>query len=374
MRLKEYQGKQLFREVGLPVSEGELATNPQQAADVAAKLGFPVVIKAQVLVGGRGKAGGIKLVNSRDDARQQAERIFHLTIQGEPVTEVLVTKAVDIKREFYLSITLDRSAHEPVVIFSPAGGMDIEEVARRSPEQIYKFHIAPLQGLYPYQIRALLYQTGLERALFGPLGEVVERLYQAFTRYHATLAEINPLAVGSDGRFVAVDAKFIIDDDDIPPELASWSETAFENPLEARAHEHGLQYVKLDGAIGVIGNGAGLVMATLDLIQLKGGRPANFLDIGGGANAAQMKKALEFVAADEQVRGVWINIFGGITRCDEVAQGLVDAVDEMGLQLPLVVRLIGTNEAEGNAILSAHGFKPVASMEEGAEAIVRFVA
>lgn len=373
MRLKEYQGKKLFRAVGLPVSEGEPATSAKQAAEIAAKLGFPVIIKAQVLVGGRGKAGGVKLANNRDEVRREAERILNLTIQGEKVSEVLITRAVDIKREFYLGITLDRSAHAPVVIFSPAGGIEIEEVARRSPEQIFKFHIAPLEGLHSYQIRTMLFQTGLERQLFGPLSEVIEKLYQAFTRYHATLVEINPLAVSADGSLVAVDSKFVIDDDDIPPELEGWSEGASENPLECQAREQGLQYVKLDGTIGVIGNGAGLVMATLDLIQLKGGRPANFLDIGGGANAAQTKKALEFVAADAQVQGIWINIFGGITRCDEVAQGLVEAVGEMGLRLPLVVRLIGTNEAEGNAILSAHGFTPVASMEEGAEAIVRLV-
>jgi succinyl-CoA synthetase beta subunit len=374
LRLKEYQGKKLFRAVGLPVSEGELATTPQQATEVAVRLGFPAVIKANVLVGGRGKAGGVKLANSRDEVRQQAERILNLTIQGEKVSEVLITRAVEIKREFYLSITLDRSAHSPVIIFSPAGGMEIEEVARRSPEQIYKFHIAPLEGLHPYQIRSMLFQTDLERPLFGPLSETIEKLYQAFTRYHATLVEINPLAISADGSLIAIDSKFIIDDDDIPPELESWSEEASENPLERQAREQGLQYVKLDGTIGVIGNGAGLVMATLDLIQLKGSRPANFLDIGGGANAAQMKKALEFVAADEQVQGIWINIFGGITRCDEVTQGLVEAVEAMKLKRPLVVRLIGTNEAKGNAILSAHGFTPVASMEEGAEAIVRLAS
>lgn len=374
MRLKEYQGKKLFRAVGLPVSEGELATTPQQAAEIAVRLGFPAVIKANVLVGGRGKAGGVKLASSRDEVRQQAASILNLTIQGEKVSEVLITRAVEIKREFYLGITLDRSAHAPVVIFSPTGGIDIEEVARRSPEQIFTFHIALLEGLHPYQMRTMLYQTGLGRPLHSPLSETIERLYQAFTRYHATLVEINPLAIGSDGNLVAVDSKFVIDDDDIPPELESWSEGASENPWERRAREAGLQYVKLDGTIGVIGNGAGLVMATLDLIALKGGRPANFLDIGGGANAAQTKKALEFVAADEQVQGIWINIFGGITRCDEVASGLVEAVEELGWKRPLVVRLIGTNETEGNAILSAHGFTPVVSMEEGAEAIVRLVA
>lgn len=373
MKLKEYQGKELFKEVGLPVSEGQLATRPEQAAQIAAQLGFPVVIKAQVLTGGRGKAGGVKLVANREEALQQAKQILSLTIKGEVVTELLVAPAVDIQREFYLSITLDRSAHAPVVIFSSAGGMDIEEVARSSPEVIYKFHIAPLEGLHDYQMRQLCFAAGLERALFRPLSEVVEKLYQAFTRYHASLVEINPLAQSADGQLVAVDSKFVIDDDDIPRELQSWSQTASEDPLERRAREHGLQYVKLDGSIGVVGNGAGLVMATLDLIQLKGGRPANFLDIGGGADAEQMKTALEFVAADSQVRGIWVNIFGGITRCDQVAQGLVDAISDLGLKLPLVVRLTGTNESEGNAILRAHGITPVAGMEEGAEAIVQRV-
>jgi succinyl-CoA synthetase beta subunit len=373
MRLQEYQGKELFRRVGIPVAEGKIALSASEAEEIARELGGPVVVKAQVLVGGRGKAGGIKLARTPEEARAHAENILQMTIKGERVRKVLVTRAVEIKQEFYLSITIDRAAKKPVVIFSAEGGMEIEELAKTSPHKIIKFHIDPLIGLQAYQVRTALFQAEVAPTLIKPLSDVFFKLYQAFVRYRAQLVEINPLAVAN-GSLIAIDSKFIIDDDDVPAELAGWEEEELAgSPQERAARQAGLQYVKLDGTIGIIGNGAGLVMATLDLVALEGGRPANFLDIGGGASAEVMKKALEIVLSDPDVRGVFINIFGGITRCDEVARGLVETQKELGIGVPLVVRLTGTNEEEGRKILEAHGITPVASMEEGAAQIVRRV-
>jgi succinyl-CoA synthetase beta subunit len=373
MRLQEYQGKELFRRVGIPVAEGKIALSASEAEEIARELGGPVVVKAQVLVGGRGKAGGIKLARTPEEARAHAENILQMTIKGERVRKVLVTRAVEIKQEFYLSITIDRAAKKPVVIFSAEGGMEIEELAKTSPHKIIKFHIDPLIGLQAYQVRTALFHAEVAPTLIKPLSDVFFKLYQAFVRYRAQLVEINPLAVAN-GSLIAIDSKFIIDDDDVPAELAGWEEEELAgSPQERAARQAGLQYVKLDGTIGIIGNGAGLVMATLDLVALEGGRPANFLDIGGGASAEVMKKALEIVLSDPDVRGVFINIFGGITRCDEVARGLVETQKELGIGVPLVVRLTGTNEEEGRKILEAHGITPVASMEEGAAQIVRRV-
>ena len=374
MRLQEYQGKELFRRVGIPVADGKVASSPPEAEEIARELGSPVVVKAQVLVGGRGKAGGIKLAQTPQEARTHAETILSMTIKGERVRKVLVTKAVEIEREFYLSVTIDRAAKKPIVIFSAEGGMEIEELAKRSPEKIVRFHVDPLLGLQAYQVRTALSRAHIEPSLMKPLIEIFFKLYQAFVQYRAQLVEINPLAL-SDGKLIAVDSKFIIDDDDVPMELQGWEEEELAgSPEERAAKQAGLQYVKLDGTIGIIGNGAGLVMATLDLVALKGGRPANFLDIGGGANAEIMKKAMQIVLSDSNVRGLFINIFGGITRCDEVARGLVATQQELGIRVPMVVRLTGTNEAEGRKILEAHGITPVADMEQGAAEIVRRVS
>lgn len=373
MRLQEYQGKELFRRVGISVPEGAVAFSPAEVERIARELGGPVVVKSQVLVGGRGKAGGIKLAQTPQEARAHAEHIFQLQIKGERVHKVLVTQAVEIEREFYLAITIDRTAKKPVVIFSAEGGMEIEELAKRHPEKIITFSIDPLLGLQAYQIRTTLYQVTLAPALMKPFSEIFFKLYQAFVQYRAQLVEINPLAL-SDGKLIAVDAKFIIDDDDVPAELAGWeAEELAGSPEERAAKQASLQYVKLDGTIGIIGNGAGLVMATLDVVALQGGRPANFLDIGGGADAEVMKKALQIVLSDPNVRGLFINIFGGITRCDEVARGLIATQQELGIRVPMVVRLTGTNEAEGRKILQGHGITPVAGMEEGAAEIVRQV-
>ncbi|MCR4405138.1 MAG: ADP-forming succinate--CoA ligase subunit beta [Candidatus Acetothermia bacterium] len=375
MKLQEYQGKELFKRVGIAVNEGRVATSPEEAEAIARALGFPVVIKAQVLVGGRGKAGGVKLAASPEETRAQAARILGMVIKGERVEKLLVARAAEIAQEFYLGITLDRAKRMPVMIFSPAGGMEIEEVAKARPEAIFRFHVHPLEGPHPYQIRNLLLRAGIDKGLQSQFASLFNKLYQAFTQYQANLVEINPLALTPAGELVAVDAKFIIDDDALPRlgELASWRDAGSESPQERAAREAGLNYVKLDGNIGIIGNGAGLVMATLDLVAALGGKPANFLDIGGGARAAQIEKALEIVLSDPQVEGLFLNIFGGITRCDEVARGLVEAWKKLQAKLPLVVRLTGTNEEEGRAILEAQGISPVREMEEGARRIVELV-
>ncbi len=373
MRLQEYQGKELFRRVGIPVVDGLVALSAEQAEETAQELGCPVVVKAQVLVGGRGKAGGIKLAQTPAEARTHAENILQMTIKGERVRKVLITQAVEIEKEFYLSVTIDRAAKKPIVIFSAEGGMEIEELAKRYPEKIIRFHVDPLIGLQAYQVRTALYQAGIAPSLMKPLSDIFLKLYQAFVQYRAQLVEINPLAIAG-GQLIAIDSKFIIDDDDVPAELAGWEEEELAGSAEERAAKQaGLQYVKLDGTIGIIGNGAGLVMATLDVVALKGGHPANFLDIGGGANAEIMKKALQIVLSDSHVRGLFINIFGGITRCDEVARGLVATQRELGIRVPMVVRLTGTNEVEGRKILEAQGITPVTDMEEGAAEIVRRV-
>lgn len=374
MKLLEYQGKKLFKEFDIPVSEGSIAQSAQETEAIAKKLGGRVVVKAQVLVGGRGKAGGIKLVNSPKEAGEAARLILASTIKGERVKQVLVTKAVDIERELYLAITLDRGQKKPVVILSTLGGVDIEEVAKKNPDAICKFHIHPLEGIQPYQIRKILFQSGFKDGLFKPMQEIIERLYQAFQKYKATLVEINPLAVTQDGDLIAVDSKFVIDDDSLHelPVLKKFTETQ-AHPLEDRAKEAGLQYVRLDGNIGVVGNGAGLVMATLDVIQSEGGKPANFLDIGGGASSAKVRSALEIVSTDKRIKGILVNIFGGITRCDQVAQGILSAKESLGVSRPIVVRLTGTNESEGRRILQRSDITPVSNLEKGVKQIIELV-
>lgn len=375
MKLQEYQGKELFKGVGIPVSPGHIATNPQEAFEIARQLGSPVVVKAQVLIGGRGKAGGITLAATPQEACAQAASILGMKIKGESVKKVLVTEAAEIAREFYLGIILDRAPRMPVAIFSTAGGVEIEEVARTKPEAIFRSHFHPLEGPHPYQIRNVLFKAGIDKGIRGPLSAIFEKLYQAFIQYQANLVEINPLALTSERELIAIDSKFIVDDDALPQlgELASWGDPAAEDPQERAAREAGLNYVKLDGEIGIIGNGAGLVMATLDLVAALDGRPANFLDVGGGASAAQIEKALEIVLSDSQVKGLFLNIFGGITRCDEVARGLVEAQRNLRIDVPIVVRLTGTNEEEGRAILRRAGISPVAEMEEGARRIVELI-
>jgi succinyl-CoA synthetase beta subunit len=363
MRLLEYQGKELFKKVGIPISEGKVASTPDEVEAIAQDFGGEVVVKAQVLAGGRAKAGGIKLASTPAQARECATTILGMEIKGERVSHVLVTKSKRIKKELYLGITIDRSARKPVVIFSTEGGVEIEEVAREKPEAIFRFYVNPLEGPRPYQIRNVLFKAKFKS---WELYDIFEKLYQAFVKYQATLVEINPLAVTDDG-LVAIDSKFIIDDD--ASLKLPWEERLTDQEREAK--QSGLQYVKLDGNIGIIGNGAGLVMATIDVIKLKGGKPANFLDIGGGASAEQMQKAIKIV--QKGARGIFINIFGGLTRCDEVARGILKARDELKIGVPMVVRLVGTNESEGRKILEKGGISAIADLEEGAEKITKEV-
>ena len=373
MNLLEYQGKQLFESVGLPIPKWKIAKTPDEAKQIASDIGSMVVVKAQVAAGGRGKAGGIKLAKTPDEAAEHAGNILGMKIKDEEVKELILTDAVDIAEEYYLAITLERSSRKPVLIFSTEGGVDIEEVADKSPDSIQKCFISPLEGLHPYQARQVLFDAGVPLERMGAVVKIMMGLYQAFAKYRANLTEINPLAITPDGDVWALDSKFVLDDDDLPAEAPTQDESSMD-PLEKKAKEAGLMYVRLDGNTGIIGNGAGLVMSTLDVVKLKGAEPANFLDIGGGASAEQMSQALELVLSDPNVKAVFINIFGGITRGDLVAEGLVLAKETLNITLPIVVRLTGTNAEEGRAILeNVEGLTPVSGMEEGAERIAQFV-
>ena len=369
MKLLEYQGKELFERVGLPVPQSELADSATDARAAAERIGLPVVIKAQVAAGGRGKAGGIKVAKTAEDVESAADELLNMAIQDEPVKRLMIAQAVDIANEYYLGITLDRAKRRPILIFSTQGGVDIEEVARTAPDEIHRVHISPLEGLQAYQLRKVFFAADVPSTQLKGLIQTAQALYRAFEAFRAQLVEINPLAVLTDDSLSAIDSKFILDSSDLPADLPEGHGEGID-PLEAEANEAGLQYVKLDGHVGIIGNGAGLVMSTLDVVQLKGGAPANFLDIGGGASADQMETALRLVLSDGDVRGVFINIFGGITRCDLVAQGITQAAQSLEIQVPVVVRLVGTNEAEGREILErVEGLHPVSAMEEGAEKI-----
>jgi len=373
LNLLEYQGKRLFESVGLPIPKWKIATTPQEARVIAEEIGSMVVVKAQVAAGGRGKAGGIKLAKSPDEAEMHAGNILGMDIKGENVEELILTDAVDIGEEYYLAITLERASRKPVMIFSTKGGVDIEEVAETAPESIHKCLISPLEGLHAYQARNLLFEADVPLARVGAIVKIMMGLYEAFSRYRAHLTEINPLAITPTGEVWALDSKFVLDDDDLPADAPSQNESAVD-PIERAAQEQGIQYVRLEGNTGIIGNGAGLVMSTLDVVKLKGATPANFLDIGGGASAEKMTKSLELVLSDPHVRAVFINIFGGITRGDLVAEGIVEAQKRLDIKVPVVVRLTGTNAEEGKQILDAvDGLTPVSGMEEGAERIAQFV-
>ncbi len=376
MKIHEYQAKQILARYGVPIPQGEAVTDPDAAAEVARRLGKPVIVKAQVHVGGRGKAGGVKLARTPDDARQVAGQILGMDIKGLTVKKVLVEEAADIAEEYYLGITVDRAARRNVVMVSAAGGMDIEDVAAKTPEKIARVWIHPGVGLADYQIRQGIYGAGLNRDAAAPAIKFLRALYEAYLAVDAGLAEINPLVLTRDGQVIATDAKIDIDDNALyrHPELAAYKEESEEDPVEAEAHRRGLQYVRLEGDIGVIGNGAGLVMGTLDEVKRAGGSPANFLDIGGGAKADLVANALEAVLLNPRVKGVLFNVFGGITRCDEVAKGILDATGRMQIRVPIVVRLTGTNEKEGRALLQGTNLVPAETMEEAARKIVAMSA
>jgi succinyl-CoA synthetase beta subunit len=358
VKLHEYQSKRVFAQYGVPIPEGDVATTPEEARAIAERLGGPVIVKSQVLVGGRGKAGGIKLARTPDEAAQLAAQILSLEIKGLPVRKVLVDQAADIRQEIYLGVVMDRAAARPVMMASSEGGVEIEEVARTNPEAIKKVHIDPFIGLRGYQTRWLAKGIGLDPALHRPFDRIAQGLYRAFVESDASLAEINPLVVTGEGSLLAVDGKMVLDDNGLfrHADLAEMRDVDEETPTEREAREAGLSYVQLDGEIGCMVNGAGLAMATMDITKHFGGAPANFLDIGGGAKADRVAAALRLILADPNVKAVLFNIFGGITRCDEVAKGILAALQEVKPQVPMVVRLVGTNEEEGRRLLEKSGY------------------
>ena len=354
MDLYEYQGKEVFGRYGIPVSEGRLVTTPGEAREVAQALGCPVVVKAQVLTGGRGKAGGIKVAETPTDTEARAKEILGMDIRGHQVQKLWIERASEIAREYYLSITFDRGAKRPLFMFTTQGGIDIEEVAVSSPEALVQLHVDPLEGYHPWQGRRLVYEAGVtDPAEQKQIAAIVGKLYEAFVGSEAMLCEINPLIVATDGEVRALDSKFTVDDNALfrHPDLAGMRDLAAGDPLERLAREKGVTYVKLDGEVGVLGNGAGLTMSTVDVVTFVGGRPANFCDLGGGGDAQGVVDALGVITRDPQVRSVFFNIFGGITRCDEVARGVLQALALMGVEDPLVVRLDGTNAEEGRRLL-----------------------
>jgi succinyl-CoA synthetase beta subunit len=375
VKLHEFQSKQLFAKYGVPIPKGEVATTPEDARRIARDLGRRVVVKSQVLVGGRGKAGGVKLANTPDDAERVASQILGMDIKGLTVRKVLVDEAADIRQEIYLGIVIDRVQRRAVMMASAAGGMDIEEVARTQPEKIIRVAIDPFLGLREYQTRQIAYGIGLPRELIKDLNTIAQGLYRCFAEVDASLAEINPLIVNGEGKLQAVDGKILIDDNALfrHPDLAAMRDVDEEAASETEARQRGLSYIKLDGEIGCMVNGAGLAMATMDMTQLFGGSPANFLDIGGGAQADKVAAALRIILADPNVKAVLFNIFGGITRCDEVARGIVAALEEVKTDVPMVARLVGTNEEEGRRILAEANMQTAKTLAEAAQKSVALV-
>jgi succinyl-CoA synthetase beta subunit len=378
MNLREYQAKELFARYGLPVLPGQVASTPEEARDVATSIGGTVVVKAQVQVGGRGKAGGIKLAKTPDEAFDRARDILALTIKGLPVHKVLVAQAADIARELYLAIVLDRGKKLPLIMFSSEGGVDIEEVARTAPEKIIRRHI-PLEGLRPYQARALFQPLLKDGSLVAQASDVLLKLWRVYSEGDCQLAEVNPLAITPEGKVLALDAKVILDDNAEyrHRDWDGWRDRDEETAGERLAREKGLSYVKLDGDIGCVVNGAGLAMATMDLIKHYGGEPANFLDIGGSSSPEKVTAALKIITGDSRdksgalkVRAILFNIFGGITRCDDVANGIVRSLAESPLSVPLVIRLTGTNEDLARKILADHGLTATTQMDEGVREVI----
>ena len=376
MDLYEYQGKQLFKRFGIPVSDGRVATTPAEARAAAEEIGGQVVVKAQVLTGGRGKAGGIKLADDPADAEAKAGEILGLDIRGHVVRTLWIESASEIAKEYYLSITFDRGVKKPLFMFTTQGGMDIEEVAEKTPDALVKLHVDALEGFQPYQARRLIYAAGVDDpGEQKQIAAIVGKLYDAFVSTDAMLCEINPLIVTPEGEVKALDSKFTVDDNALykHPEIAEMRDVAAADPLEALAREKGVTYVKLDGEVGILGNGAGLVMSTLDVIALVGGQPANFCDLGGGGDAEGVVDALEVITRDPQVKSIFFNIFGGITRCDEVARGILAALERMTIEQPIVVRLDGTNAEEGRKVLAdaaPEGLHVEATMLDGARRAV----
>ena len=382
MKIHEYQAKSIFARHGVPLPKGEVAFTPAEAAEIARRLGGgTVVVKAQIHAGGRGKGGGVKLAKNPDEAERIARDLIGMTLkthqtgpEGRVVSRVLVEEGLAIARELYLGLVLDRAAGRPVVMASAAGGVDIEEVAAKTPEAIFKEYIQPGTGLIPFQGRKLAFALGLDGAQANKFTKVVVSLYEAFVATDASLVEINPLIVTQGGDLLALDAKMTFDDNALyrHPEIREYRDLGEEDPLEIEASKFSLNYIKLDGTVGCMVNGAGLAMATMDIIKLAGGSPANFLDVGGGANAEQIRNAFKILMSDTNVKAVLINIFGGILRCDVLAAGVIAAVRELGVPVPIVIRMEGTNVDEGKRLLRESGMKLTTadSMDEAATKVV----
>src|SRR5450631_1684668 len=379
MDLLEYQGKQLLARHGLTVSPGRAVTTVEDAVSAAKEIGYPVVVKAQVLIGGRGKAGGVKLAASEAEAREHAANILGMDIHGHVVRTLWIEHASDIASEYYASVLLDRSAKQPLVMFSVEGGVDIEEVAENTPEKLIRHHVDALAGISRKEAEKIATEGGVDGDVIAGVADALVALYEVWLQEDATLAEINPLIVTPQREVRALDAKVSLDGNALyrHPQNQELSDSENEDPIERRAKEEGVQYVKLDGDIGILGNGAGLVMSTLDVVAQAGGSPANFLDAGGGSDAEKIKQAVELILANDAVKAVLFNIFGGITRCDEVARGLIAAFDDIHPTIPFVVRLDGTNDVEGRELLQQAELPNVyaaRTMNEAAEKVVALAA
>jgi succinyl-CoA synthetase beta subunit len=375
MDLLEYQGKQLFARHGLKVSDGKAVTTVQDAVSAANEIGYPVVVKAQVLIGGRGKAGGVKLAADEAEARKHSGDILGMDIHGHTVRTLWIEHASEIATEYYASVLLDRSAKQPLIMFSVEGGVDIEEVAENTPEKLIRHHVDALDGLSREEAVKIASDGKADADVIEGVADALVALYEVWLAEDATLAEINPLIVTPEREVKALDSKVSLDDNALyrHPENQALSDSENEDPIERRAKEQGVQYVKLDGDIGILGNGAGLVMSTLDVVAQAGGKPANFLDAGGGSDAAKIKQAVELILENDAVKAVLFNIFGGITRCDEVAKGLIAAFEDLKPSVPFVVRLDGTNDVEGRKLLEdAHlpNVHAARTMNEAAEKVV----
>jgi succinyl-CoA synthetase beta subunit len=373
VNLHEYQAREILKRHGIPVPDGDVATTPAEARAIAQRLGGPVVVKAQVHAGGRGKAGGVKLAADPAEAAKHADQILGMTIKGLPVRKVLVAPAAEIASESYVGIIVDRASQRPVVMVSPAGGVDIEAVAAQTPERIHRLAVDPRDGLLPHQAFGLALRLYRDVAQARAAADIMQRLYTVFYAVGASLAEINPLATTPQGAVVALDAKLVVDDNELErrPEIAALRDPESEAPAEVAAREAGLSFIKLDGTVGCCVNGAGLAMATMDLVKYYGGDPANFLDIGGSSNPQKVVAALRIITTDPNVKAILFNIFGGITRCDDVANGIVQATQQFPVKVPMVIRLTGTNEREALEILTRAGYTAQSDMDEAVKQAVR---
>ena len=372
MNLHEYQARELLRAAGIPMPAGEVATTPEEAEAIARRLGGPVVVKAQVHAGGRGKAGGVKLAKDAALALEHARTILGMTIKGLPVRKVLVVPAADIASESYVGLIMDRESQRPVFMVSAAGGVDIEEVAATAPGKIVRLAVDPRYGLLPHQALGLGLALYRDYAPARAAADIMRQLYGVFTANGASLAEINPLVTTPDGRVLALDAKIVVDDNELErrPDLAALRDESAEAPSEVAARQAGLTFIKLDGDVGCVVNGAGLAMATMDLVKYYGGEPANFLDIGGSSNPEKVVNALRIVTADPRVRAILFNIFGGITRTDDVANGIVSATAAFQVEVPIVIRLTGTNEEQAIRILEGAGMRALSDMDQAVQQAV----